>query len=313
MERSEPIASVDSPIVSIIIPCYNAKETIGACLESLMRQESDICREIVVVDSSQDDTTELISRSFPQVIVIRSNERLLPGAARNTGAEIARGEILAFIDSDAVADRAWLGRIAESIRSGYRIMGGAVANLNPHCGIGIADFILSFNEFAPGMPRREVSCLPSVNLACTRELFRDIGGFLSGLPTGEDTLFTFAASRKTKILFDPCALVYHRNREGLSSFMRHQYVYGKNASLIRKRYALRGALLARIPLLAFAAPVLKAAIIGIRILHRNRRLLPDALRTLPWIVLGIHAWGYGFIEASFFPRHGREILPIDRP
>ena len=92
-------------------------------------------------------------------------------------------------------------------------MGGAVANLNPQRGIATADFILTFNEFAAGMPRREVSFLPSVNLACTRELFREIGGFASNLPTGEDLVFTLTASRKTRLLFDPCPRLSPQSRE----------------------------------------------------------------------------------------------------
>jgi glycosyltransferase involved in cell wall biosynthesis len=120
MGRLDFTASVDAASVSVLIPCYNSGDRIGACLESLVRQDSDICREIIVVDSSSDDMTASIGRSYPQVILIRSKERLLPGVARNVGAAIARGEILAFIDSDAVADRGWLRRIVEGMRSGYR-------------------------------------------------------------------------------------------------------------------------------------------------------------------------------------------------
>ena len=90
MGRTENTASVDTPSVSILVPCYDSRDTIGACLESLMQQDPDIGREIIVVDSSPDDMTAWISRSFPQVILIRSKERLLPGVARNAGRPSAR-------------------------------------------------------------------------------------------------------------------------------------------------------------------------------------------------------------------------------
>ena len=294
--------------VSITIPSYNSRETIFVCIESLMQQDLDIEREIIVVDSSPDDMIALICRSFPQVILIHSEMRLLPGAARNVGAATARGEVLAFIDSDTVADRTWLRHIVESMLSGYQIMGGAVANLNPHHRIATADFILTSNEFALGMPEREVSFLPGVNLACTRELFRAIGGFESNLSAGEDVVFTLAASQTTKLLFNPGAIVYHRYCEDLSSLLRKHYFYGINASKIRKQYALRGHSLARIPILSFAAPVMRFVNIVLRILHNNPGLLPNALRSLPWIVIGIYAWGCGFVAASFHVRPSSRAL-----
>lgn len=284
-------------LISVIIPSYNSSRTIAACLDSVLAQETETPYEVLVMDSSRDETPELVRQRYPRVRYFHSDVQMLPGVARNAGVAQARGEVLAFIDSDCVADRSWLRCLVAALGQGYRIVGGAVANLNPQSWISVADYLLTFNEFTPGTPRREVQYLPSVNLACTRELFDELGGF-PDIPTGEDMLLTFAASRRTPMLFDPGAVVRHRNRESLRGFVHHHYAYGSNASRIRKTTPLSGSTLARFPVLAPAAPLARAARIGARILFRNRALLPGLIVSAPWVALGIGCWGCGFVRGA---------------
>jgi glycosyltransferase involved in cell wall biosynthesis len=288
-----------TPSVSVLVPSYNSRGTIRPCLESLLSQDAGLDYEIIVVDSSRDDTAEVIRRDYPRLTLVHTEDRLSPGAARNRAAAEARGEVLAFIDSDCVADASWLRSIVRSVRDGYRIAGGAVANLNPESAISKADYLLTFNEFAPGMPCREVGYLPSANLACTRELFAELGGFPADLRTGEDMVFTSSASRKTRMLFEPRALVYHRNRTTLWAFVRHHFAFGSGAAAIRRARSFRGSLLARVPFLAPAAPAVRAARVAARILRHNRSLLPWLVLAGPWVLLGLVCWGVGFVLSSF--------------
>lgn len=88
-----------NPAVSVIIPTFNRRERLSRALASVMAQE-DVCFEVIVVDDgSTDGTAEMIRKDFPSVnYVYQTNQG--PSAARNRGIERARGEWIAFLDSD---------------------------------------------------------------------------------------------------------------------------------------------------------------------------------------------------------------------
>src|SRR5579859_47055 len=103
-------------LLSIVIPVYNLRDYLTACLDSITQQKlEDI--EIVVIDGdSTDDLAEILwqrSAQDPRITAIRAG-RIGPGRARNLGAEIAMGQYVWFVDGDdavaqdcltAVADR----------------------------------------------------------------------------------------------------------------------------------------------------------------------------------------------------------------
>ncbi|HIJ12049.1 TPA: glycosyltransferase, partial [Candidatus Woesearchaeota archaeon] len=182
--------------VSVVIPAYNSERFISRCLHSLENQQTDIPYEIIVVDSSKDSTPNIIRTHFPSVKLIHLETQTMPGAGRNIGVKEAKGEIIAFIDSDCVAHPHWINDAVRDIRSGYEIVGGSVANGNPETLVSIADHIITFNEFLPYMPRREVPFMPTCNFICTKKAFHDVGGFSDDLFAGEDTLFSYHAAKK---------------------------------------------------------------------------------------------------------------------
>ncbi|MES4792759.1 MAG: hypothetical protein C4321_06995 [Chloroflexota bacterium] len=96
------------PKVSVIIASYNSAATIGRCLEALVAQEVEEEYEIIVVDSSPDESVERVVCRFRGVQIHRCRQRRFVGDARNIGAAIARGGVFAFTDADCVVDRAWI-------------------------------------------------------------------------------------------------------------------------------------------------------------------------------------------------------------
>jgi glycosyltransferase involved in cell wall biosynthesis len=85
--------------VSVIVPTYNYARFIDACLESIFAQRYRNFEVIVVDDGSTDGTKEAIGKYRESIVYIYQENRGLP-AARNTGIRAARGEFLAFLDSD---------------------------------------------------------------------------------------------------------------------------------------------------------------------------------------------------------------------
>ena len=95
------------PDVSVIIPAFNTARTIERCLDSLLAQQADV--EIIVVDDCSTDATWEICRRyaarFDRVRAVRNERNVGQGLSRNRGIELARGEYLAFVDSDDYVDR----------------------------------------------------------------------------------------------------------------------------------------------------------------------------------------------------------------
>jgi teichuronic acid biosynthesis glycosyltransferase TuaG len=87
------------PKVSVIIPCFNSQNTIKETVESVLVQTMQDFEVIVVDDGSTDDTKQALS-DYGDRVKYLYRENGGQSAARNTGIRAARGEILAFVDSD---------------------------------------------------------------------------------------------------------------------------------------------------------------------------------------------------------------------
>lgn len=96
IERSEKI-----PTVSVVIPTYNRAHLVGRAIQSVLNQTYQDF-EIIVVDDGSTDNTEEVVKSFndPRIRYIRHDQNRGGSAARNTGIKMARGEYIAFQDSD---------------------------------------------------------------------------------------------------------------------------------------------------------------------------------------------------------------------
>lgn len=87
------------PLVSVVIPTYNRKDVVIAAIGSVVKQEYKNFELIVVDDGSADGTKECIERMFPDIMVVRQENKGV-SSARNLGIENARGDYIAFLDSD---------------------------------------------------------------------------------------------------------------------------------------------------------------------------------------------------------------------
>lgn len=93
----------NKPLISIIIPCYNAEKYIKECIESISSQKFKNFEILCFDDCSSDNTLQILknmSSLDKRIKVFSSTSKMYPGALRNKGIENAKGEWLLFCDSD---------------------------------------------------------------------------------------------------------------------------------------------------------------------------------------------------------------------
>jgi len=89
--------------VSVIIPCYNAEEYIGRCIQSVLAQSCTQFEIICVDDGSQDNTLSILKeyeQKYPQRVKVIGRKNTGASAARNAGIQLATGKYIQFLDAD---------------------------------------------------------------------------------------------------------------------------------------------------------------------------------------------------------------------
>lgn len=99
-----------APKVSVVINTYNRGWWLDRCLASLDAQTYSNFEVVVVNGPSTDTTEEVLGRWQERIKIVKTASRVL-SVSRNEGIAAASGELVAFIDDDAVASRRWLERL----------------------------------------------------------------------------------------------------------------------------------------------------------------------------------------------------------
>jgi cellulose synthase/poly-beta-1,6-N-acetylglucosamine synthase-like glycosyltransferase len=300
--RSDEQLSVS---VTVLVPAYNASGTIRATLSSLLAQDFEEPYEVIVVDSSSDETPRIIAEEFPMVHLIRRDRQTDPGTARNLGIIRANGEIIACIDADCIALPDWLRRMVTAQRAGHEVVGGTVENGNPESLIAWAGYLGEFREWLPVGPARLVNHVPTCNISYHRSIFTRFGGFPKFYPQ-EDLLYHWRLSQHgVPIWFDPNICVRHVHRSMWRAYNQHLRRIGRITARVLKLTGEEGVFLARSPVLALmAAPVLPLVkwlrTIGVFMSQQPEVLREHALALVPFL-LGLYVWAVGFVEGAWAP------------
>ena len=101
-----------SPRVSVVLPVYNAQEYLPRCLDSILAQSLKDMELVCVDDGSSDDSPAILRAYAEEDLRMRvvTQENAGPGAARNAGLRLARGEYLSFLDADDFFEPSMLKR-----------------------------------------------------------------------------------------------------------------------------------------------------------------------------------------------------------
>jgi GT2 family glycosyltransferase len=227
---------IDWPKISVVVCSFNGEPTIRDTLEGLRELEYPDHEVIVVNDGSTDATPEIASR-YPFRLISTVNRGL--SAARNTGWQEAKGEIVAYIDDDAYPDAHWLHYLAYTfITTDYVGVGGP--NIAPPGDGSIAECVAN----APGGPVHvlltdtEAEHIPGCNMAFRRDALAAIGGFDPRYrAAGDDVDVCWRLQeRGWKIGFSAAAMDWHHRRNSLRMYWKQQQGYGKAEALLEEKW-----------------------------------------------------------------------------
>lgn len=174
VEESAPVClspdSYKKPLVSMVVPAYNAEASISRTVDTILAQSFDGLEIIIVDDGSVDRTSEIIAwygETYSNIRIIRQENAGLP-EARNTGIKHAGGEYIGFVDSDDMIRPDMVKRLYDSavknqcdiaVTSVYKIEN---SGYEPLIGYSISeDTTITIEEFL----KQHISCgyaLPSV-------------------------------------------------------------------------------------------------------------------------------------------------------
>lgn len=282
--------------VSIIIANRNAN-TIDKTLESLFAQTAFNCiREILVIGV---DEPGLVIEREP-VRFISTQAPVTAPVARNIGIQQARGDCLAFIDADCIADPGWLAALLAAQDAGHKVVGGSVS-LEKSNYWQLCYNLTMFHEFlSTALPGRRDN-LGTLNLCVSREVIERVGLFDESLARGQDTEWTLRMRQHGYTLyFAPQAIVKHIPEiTGLSQIVKLWYRSGFFNAQVRQRYRN---LIAPPPfynaplLLVLLSPAI-GAIVTARLFIRDPQLL-RYVHTTPVLFLTKVAWCVGASRRS---------------
>jgi glycosyltransferase involved in cell wall biosynthesis len=205
-------------MASVIVTVRNEARHIRDLLDSLVVQEGPF--EVLIVDADSTDATRDIVR---QVAAKHPFVRLFEhggtrAASRNRGVAESKGDVVAFIDGDCIANPFWLRELRRTLEGADVAAGKTIQ-------IGYWAFE-SLNRVELEHGGYDVT-YPSCNLAYWKDVFHRSGGFDGWFHTAEDIDLNYrAVDVGAKLAYNEDAIVYHRARDTVSKFLKQAYWNG---------------------------------------------------------------------------------------
>ncbi|WP_263841234.1 glycosyltransferase [Salinibacter sp.] len=225
---SEEPWTVKSPLVSVIIPCYNNAVYVKEAIRSALAQSYPHLEVIVVDDGSTDDSPAMIRAFGDQVRCEQQSNQGAP-AARNRGLEMAQGEYVKFLDADDVLVDGCIGRQveqAEALPDDQKaiVFGDAIwvdeagNELN-----GYSDLRGRKSGEDPVTHLLHSNPLTSCPLH-RREYLQEVGGFDTSLPRSQEhDLHLRLALAGAEFVYEPTPTYYFRQHEGADRISGRSY------------------------------------------------------------------------------------------
>ena len=213
------------PTISVLICAYTLERlaVLAKAIESVEAQTVPADEIVLTIDHSPELLAEA-QRRWPGVKLVENSEEQGLSGARNSGVAACGGDVVAFLDDDAIAAPDWLARLGDAYRDPDVL--GAGGSVNPAWEQGRPawfppefDWVVGCTH--SGMPRQlaAVRNLVGANMSLRREALVELGGFrhelgrVGTIPSGceETDLCIRVAQRwpRSRIVYDPAAAVDH--------------------------------------------------------------------------------------------------------
>lgn len=253
--------------VSIIIPTHNREEDLKKCLNSIEKQ-TVLPYEVIVIDDNSKDETKKVVDSFKLKNILnlkysRNKVNKKQSFSKNKGAELAKGDILAFLDDDCIADKNWVSLIIRDFKElDILALGGKIFNLSKENSVldnlvNLPKHLFLINKVKTGriLPTSQttakfnsddkmmVDWVSAGNMAVRKKNFLEVGGFQEIGVKGHcafeepDFFLRFSLKFKCKILYDGKIICHHKFSligRDLSRYERLYYFYYNQAIFFLK-------------------------------------------------------------------------------
>jgi GT2 family glycosyltransferase/peptidoglycan/xylan/chitin deacetylase (PgdA/CDA1 family) len=304
-----------APQLSVVIPTYNRREQLRACLDALAQQTqpaSDF-EVIVVVDGSTDGTVEMLEALTPpfSLHAVTQEGNSGYGAARNAGVEVASGTYLLFLDDDVMASPQL---VSEHLRvqreeGGVGVIGPYPQSLPPGAGRFARAWAEMRLEYYDSLTKRTptFTSVHTGNFSVSKANALTVGGFAEDLPRAVDIEFGYRLQEAgVRFVFAPEALGIEDQRESSTDMFHDAEVRGANGLELWRRHP---AILTSMRLGGYFE--LSRPWIGLRLLLLKLHVPPRLLDLCGYLIPRAAArrkW-YGFVYNYCFWRGVRRAVP----
>jgi glycosyltransferase involved in cell wall biosynthesis len=228
------------PRVSVVVCSYNGAKTLWECLDSLVKLDYPDY-EVILVNDGSTDRTARIAEEFPEVRHYRQANRGL-SVARNVGARLASGEIVAYTDDDCVVDEHWLHYLVRAMLD-QQVEGIGGPNITPDFDSWVAKCVAA----SPGNPShvmlddRHAEHVPGCNMAFRRSVLLGMGGFDPQYRVAGDDVDVCwrLLDAGLSIGYAAGAMVWHYRRATINAYGKQQKGYGRSEAMVRFKHPQR--------------------------------------------------------------------------
>jgi glycosyltransferase involved in cell wall biosynthesis len=229
--------------ISVIMPCYNAEDTLEIQLNALAAQSWESPWDIIFVDNNSSDFSLKIAKAYsdrlPNLRIIQAKEKQGAAYALNEGIKASNSEAIVFCDADDMVGDGWLYAMGTALlRYDFVACKMEVDRLNQQLpkghGFGNPQKAgLQQIWYPPYLPH--AGCGTS---GIKKKLHNEIGGFDESMPYLFDTDYCFKVQlmTKSKLYFVPDATMHVRYRQSFSDTYKQSKGYAKYNVFLSRRY-----------------------------------------------------------------------------
>jgi glycosyltransferase involved in cell wall biosynthesis len=297
---------LDAPVLSAIVIAREDEATIESSVRSVVEQECTEAFEVIVVVSGSPATARVVRGTFPGIRLVELSEPVLPGAARNAGLAVARGEYISFPGSHVELRPGSLAARLRAHERGHAMVTGSILN-GTTTRAGWAAYFLDHSSALPGRPSGVLSGAPA-HCSYARAALRELDGFPEELRAGEDTVVNQELFRRGYDAYraHDVELVHRSRCTTPRRLVRHHFQRGMAMTRVMRSGDLAppGG---RLALARFLAGYSRRRLdeTGARVMRWGPELWPEYSRARPLVVAGVLAALAGACVEAVRPRGGR--------